>query len=464
MIIDKTRQFATDEELQELDKLYQEAHQLEDKFAVTHDIDEEMKNVFINIHTKIDCIEEQIEKRYILSLNGDITLILRDTKDILDHLIKDDIQHSENAFITLMSKSIGVPIDEIRQVNNMSDDIACFLAIASYVVSQQRACVYYKLEVESISNLILEKTIQFYPLDKSNLFTMIRQNTATNTLSKIHPKIGKNAELDMITGVATMEKDGLTITMQEFKKLNVRTSAFMLLDYAVMCLTEAGSKKPDVIIPLCDYMKDRNLTSIEETRKQVKKDMETLYNITISFKDKKKGGKNYIDIRLLGAKGIIKHDMIYMYFNVPFYQMLLNSPVMPLCKEIFALDTQKYPHSYHLFRKIQEHKNMNAGKRNENIISVKALLNAANGIPPPEEVKNRNYKARIKKPFEDNMNALQLITWKYQNDNPDMDFDTFLNSNVIIDWKSYPDQTKRLQAKAEKIEKIKAKKKKKQPQ
>ena len=58
MIIDKTRQFATDEELQELDKLYQEAHQLEDKFAVTHDIDEEMKNVFINIHTKIDCIEE----------------------------------------------------------------------------------------------------------------------------------------------------------------------------------------------------------------------------------------------------------------------------------------------------------------------------------------------------------------------------------------------------------------------
>lgn len=137
---------------------------------------------------------------------------------------------------------------------------------------------------------------------------------------------------------------------------------------------------------------------------------------------------------------------------------------MPLCKEIFALDTQKYPHSYHLFRKIQEHKNMNAGKRNENIISVKALLNAANGIPPPEEVKNRNYKARIKKPFEDNMNALQLITWKYQNDNPDMDFDTFLNSNVIIDWKSYPDQTKRLQAKAEKIEKIKAKKKKKQPQ
>ena len=49
MIIDKTRQFATDEELQELDKLYQEARQLEDKFAVTHDIDEEMKNVFINI-------------------------------------------------------------------------------------------------------------------------------------------------------------------------------------------------------------------------------------------------------------------------------------------------------------------------------------------------------------------------------------------------------------------------------
>ena len=273
-------------------------------------------------------------------------------------------------------------------------------------------------------------------------FGMVHQNSATNALTKIKPKEGVNVTVDMFTGIAELKKGGLTVVMKQFREINIRTSAFMLYDFLVMRLTENGAKSPVISVSLDDYMNIRGLQNPKEAREQVKEDLETLYNISISFEEKRRGGsKSFHDLRVLSDKGI---------------------PVMPYCKEIFKLDTNKYRHAYALYGKIQEHKNMNIGKKNENIISVKTLLDAASGIPTYDEVmkKNRAINENIIEPFQENMNALApMITWEYcnidgtslYNTNSEIDYQTFINLNVRVTWLEYPDQTKRLETKAQRI-------------
>ena len=293
-------------------------------------------------------------------------------------------------------------------------------------------------------------------------FGMVHQNSATNALTKIKPKEGVNVTVDMFTGIAEMKKGGLTVVMKQFREINIRTSAFMLYDFLVMRLTENGAKSPVISVSLDDYMNIRGLQNTKEAREQVKEDLETLYNISISFEEKRRGGsKSFHDLRVLSDKGI-KNGIINISFGMGFYSMLVNCPVMPYCKEIFKLDTNKYRHAYALYGKIQEHKNMNIGKKNENIISVKTLLDAASGIPTYDEVmkKNRAINENIIEPFQENMNALApMITWEYcnidgtslYNTNSEIDYQTFINLNVRVTWLEYPDQTKRLETKAQRI-------------
>ena len=336
-------------------------------------------------------------------------------------------------------------------------------------------------KAELIEGIIRQNNIFVNIKNKSSQtnFGMVHQNSATNTLTKIKPKEGKNTNLDIFTGVAEMKKGGLTVVMKQFREINIRTSAFMLYDFLVMRLTENGAKSPVLSVSLDDYMSIRGLSNVKEARKQVKEDLETLYNISISFEEKRRGGsKSFHDLRVLSDKGI-KNGIINISFGMGFYSMLVNCPVMPYCKEIFKLDTNKYRHAYALYGKIQEHKNMNIGKKNENIISVKTLLDAASAIPTYDEVMklDRHIELRIKTPFEENMNALApMITWEYcspdgtsvyTDGNTEIDYQTFINLNVRVSWLEYPDQTKRMETKAKRIadsQKDSKKKKKKDEQ
>ena len=136
-------------------------------------------------------------------------------------------------------------------------------------------------------------------------FGMVHQNSATNALTKIKPKEGVNVTVDMFTGIAELKKGGLTVVMKQFREINIRTSAFMLYDFLVMRLTENGAKSPVISVSLDDYMNIRGLQNTKEAREQVKEDLETLYNISISFEEKRRGGsKSFHDLRVLSDKGI----------------------------------------------------------------------------------------------------------------------------------------------------------------
>ena len=151
---------------------------------------------------------------------------------------------------------------------------------------------------------------------------------------------------------------------------------------------------------------------------------------------------------------------------------------MPYPAQLQTLNSKRNPNSYYLLRKIAEHKNMNIGKKNENIIAVKTLLSVAQFIPTYEEVMtaDRHLDQRIIKPFERDMDALEAtLTWNYCHslDQPltgeeldAMSYATFEGLLIHIKWISYPDQTARLERKAEAVAKAEKKRttsKKKKP-
>lgn len=311
---------------------------------------------------------------------------------------------------------------------------------------------------------------------RAELFSTIRQGTATNALTKLRAIEGKTATIDPVTGTATIAKGSFTLTIPNYAKLaGLKTSTYQLLDAITVALTSTGAKSPTVIIPLTEYMKRRGLKDRKEAKNQVKADMEVLRQSSITGEEKRgKGQKKetvaYSFVNIADSGEVRRNGDIVFTFGNTFYQMLLGYPVMPYPAQLQTVNNKRNPNSYYLLRKIAEHKNMNVGKKNEDIIAVKTLLAVAPFIPSYEEIMagNKNVSDRIITPFERDMDALEeTLSWSYCHSNgeplteaelQDSSYDFFTSLMVKTEWKSYPDQTARLERKAERLEPTKKKK------
>lgn len=307
---------------------------------------------------------------------------------------------------------------------------------------------------------------------KKNCFNTIRQGSATNALTKIKVDPKRNTVLDDVSKAATVTQGNLTVTIPKFAKItSFKTSTYQLLDALTVKLTETGAKSPVVELPLEEYMEKHGLRNWKEARKQVTNDLEVLFNATISFKDTKKDGKeqNFLDIRIIDDKGI-KNGVITVSFGTVFYSILLSYPIMPYPVQLWEINGKHNPSSFYLLRRIAEHKNMNVGKKNEDVIAVKTLLAATPNISTYDEImaKDRALSRRIIEPFERDMNALRdTLTWTYCHSSSqpltneelsNFSYQIFIKLLIKIDWKSYPDQTARLKRKAERIGQAKQRK------
>lgn len=309
-------------------------------------------------------------------------------------------------------------------------------------------------------------------------FSTIRQGTSTNALTKFRAITGKTATIDSVTGTATIKQGNFTLTIPNYEQLaGLKTSTYQLLDAITVALTESGAKSPTVILPLSEYMKRRGLKDRKEAKNQAKADMEILRQASFTWEEKRGKNTNSFTFVNLADSGEIRRngDIVFTYGNT-FYNVLLGYPVMPYPSQLQTLSSKKNPNSYYFLRKIAEHKNMNIGKKNEDLIAVKTLLAVAPFIPTYEEVmqdKGRALTRFIIEPFERDLDALEeTLSWTYchSNNTPLTDeelatlsYDVFKDLLIHTEWKDYPDQTARLQRKAEAIERqtqAKTKKKK----
>lgn len=310
---------------------------------------------------------------------------------------------------------------------------------------------------------------------KAAIRDYMRQGQATNQLTKIkHTR--RNTKIDPISNTATITEGSMTIKIpnyDEFKGL--KTSTYKLLDALTTVLTKTGAKSPAVTMTLDSYMDLRGLKDRKEARKQVVEDLETLFNITISFKEKRNGkedGRPFLDMHLCDSKGVIRNGVIYFSFGNTFFGLLKSYNVMPALPQLWSLNDKRNPNSYFLLRKLMEHKNMNIDKKNADIIAVKSLLEVCPDLPIHEEVKasnDRHAGRRIIGAFERDLDALaDTLTWEYCNRNGtpltdaelnNFDYEIFSKSLIHVFWKTWPDQTARLERKQARIEEAKEKKK-----
>ena len=316
-----------------------------------------------------------------------------------------------------------------------------------------------------------------FPLIRQKLdsFSTIRQGNSTNALTKLRAVEGKNVKIDNVTGTGTVTKGNFTLSISNYAQLTgLKTSTHQLLDAITVAYTETGSKSPTVVIPLTEYMDRRGLKDRKEAKNQVKADLEILRQASITGEEKQGKHTNaYSFVNIADSGEIRKNGDIVFTFGHTFHNMLLGYPVMPYPAQLQTINNRRNPNSYYLLRRITEHKNMNVGKANEDIISIKTLLAAAPYLPTYEDVMatDRAVNRKIIEPFERDMDILQeTLSWHYCHSNgaelteeelEHMNYDSFSKLLVKTEWKSYPDQTERLKRKAERIEANKDKPKKK---
>lgn len=283
-------------------------------------------------------------------------------------------------------------------------------------------------------------------------FRTIRQGQATNALTKISTSRSKQIEVDRITGLATIQRGGLTVNIADYvrKGIKLKASTHRLLDAITVKFTESGAKSPTVHLPLKEYMALCGLTDEKEARNRVKEDLEALYSLTISFRGKGKSALDFVDCRLCDYKGIVKGTIIFNY-SQPFYGILKQYPIMRLHNEYFKINAKRNPNSAYFLRKISELKNMNATDSNEDIIAVQTLLDSTDELPKYSDVVAKGQiDQRIKTPFERDLDALSnVIKWEYchrkgmpltDEELANMDYSLFSKLLIKIKWVEYPEE------------------------
>jgi len=322
--------------------------------------------------------------------------------------------------------------------------------------------VFPYIEHINVSDGLAVKLGEVVQRDIYNLvpYRTIHQGKATNTLARMKIRVTDPVQLDLLGNATITDKD-FSLFILGYKKMisGVRDSAIMLLDALVITATEKGQRETLVKLPLREYMELRGLSDLKTTRKQVKEDLEALFNMKLSFTDKRRNPKtkkyetnNYLDMRICDSKGMT-NSIIFFNFGDAFYSLLRSYPVMPYPKEILAFNLKYNPHSPRLLRRVTEHKNMNYYHPNGDIISVKTLLGACPDLPKYSELGQAvQARKRIIDPFERDMDAISSFLWHYCGDkgaeiDPPLTYAEFYEANIKITWLDYPGRNRKKELK-----------------
>ena len=291
-------------------------------------------------------------------------------------------------------------------------------------------------------------------------YRTIQQGPTTNGLAKTDFRV-KPEQLSLC-GDALIKSDGFKVIIEKFNELKrgVRPTAQYLLDALLIKATETSQNTQNTLVtlPLKSYMQMRGLSDGKSARAQIKEDLDALAKITVPLIPFVKGKvSDFYDFPICSGKGIVR-GVITMRFSEDFFKLYRNYPPMAYHEDLLKLNIKYNPYAYGLGRRISEHKNMNIGKSNENIMSVATLLDAIPDMPRYEELGDAGQlRKRIIDPFERDLNILEkinMLTWHYCGKNgaemsEPTTYKEFREGLVKFTWLDYPDQTERIEKIAE---------------
>lgn len=317
-----------------------------------------------------------------------------------------------------------------------------------------------------------------------------------NVNKHIAKSINKPLTVDVIANTATLLCENYKLVMDEINSVvgSLGVSTHKLFSVAVATFTannHTGSGKDrevrslSVTIPLDEYASkcgydvtihhkegetdeevkaeaQRAKRSLDNARRKINRDLSLLFKASLSWGETEKGkNKNYIDVRLITSKGVIKNKMICINFTPEIAQYLIGLPISQYPLALLKLD-ERNSNAYTMALKIAEHYNIDTNQitGTAGLLKVETLLKNTS-LPSVDSysVKQNGWGNRIKEPFETALETLVtcgfLVSYEYcktkgeaMTDEEAENIATYKQwANTIIRFtlNNPPDHTKRIQ-------------------
>lgn len=313
-------------------------------------------------------------------------------------------------------------------------------------------------------------------------------------------------EANPISGTGTAEWDGVRMIVEKFTEsggpIGISTHKLLSTGVALFTANNNIEHRKDgqinvhtsrVAIPLKEYAtlngykvvpqlhegmteeeaeeeKKRAKNALDNARKKIKKDIDTLTRITLEWTEKGKGAKgDFYKFHILGGGGI-KNGMIYFEFIQTMAEYLMGLPLTQYPVALLRID-ERSPNAYRIGLKMVLHYNMhnNQIRGTATRLKVKTLLDGTD-LPNIEDIRaqKRSWENRIKEPLENNLESLTheyglLLDWRYSGPNGKeltdeeatfVRYEDWADTLVEFTLKNPVDHTPALEARAEKQEKI----------
>ena len=195
MVINKVNVYLTSEEIDKRSNLY-------------YALFEQMKPLYeareVNMISKyikkcmldVQEIENEAKKRYILALNGDKSAIIRDIKEILKAVTKEDFQNEIFSEEQLFPKPGDfLSLNNINKEKKYTEDYRNFCIYLTQILQAQiEAFQYYDFPLEEIEKLIDDKACKYYKRPETfDALPIFRTKTGempkVNTSSKLYTMV-----------------------------------------------------------------------------------------------------------------------------------------------------------------------------------------------------------------------------------------------------------------------------------
>lgn len=257
-----------------------------------------------------------------------------------------------------------------------------------------------------------------------NDFAPFLQGQMTNAFTAINKKSKHTVDEESQQWLFPVDELGSgTVVLENANKNELTLSSAKLLDTITLILTEIlpykGSDEKlsnylDFNLDVYKYMQLCGLQDKNQTVKQLKKDLQTLFNSSTTAKIIRHIGKKEVeeiqDIRFIDEKphGQIR-EVAHIHIALSYARYLAHNQIMQYPLKILL--TSKNPNTYYIGKRLAELFNMNQGKTNEDSINIENLLKFTPNIPTLEEEKGkgRHYRERCIQPLENTLDELQQI-------------------------------------------------------
>lgn len=277
--------------------------------------------------------------------------------------------------------------------------------------------------------------------DVEREFIKIAQNRITNQL----PAVMKQGWQLQLGGdaISRIGKGSGQVTY----KLEASTEADYLQSvdlYLLTCLQHKllqYSNDDLTYLSIREYAELRGRSTTNDNLKAIREEalqsLRRLANLRADYKEKV-GGK-YVPSGIVGINGgtaIIKNGVICWNWNNTFKGHLLA--LAPMQFTVQALKADPRTNAFFFSYKIDQHYRMNEGKPNENIISVKTLLENAPNVQSIDEIKKtrQSPKRRIIEPFFRDLDSLDTLYYDVlDEDDQIVDPETIVKYDAFIKCK-----------------------------